>query len=315
MGTYIAQRIVYIIPTLLLASLITFALGFYGPSDPLRDIMGMDYYNSVLRERTRHALGLDRPFFVQYFDWLGGLVQGRFGYSLMMQQRSINRMVASAWPKSFQLGLVAMFIWFVSGTVLGVIASLYHNRFIDYVIVSVTVALSALPPFVLGPMLLILFALKIPIIKSPFGWEGIFSPRVILPALVIAAPSIAALTRQMRSSILETLGQDYIRTARAKGLPERLVIIRHVIPNAFTPILTITVTSFSWFVGGMLFAELIFNIHGFGMLTYQGVIGLDYPVLVVTTMLVAVLTMIMNVLVDILYGVLDPRVSIGARVE
>ncbi len=208
-----------------------------------------------------------------------------------------------------------MVMWFISGTVLGVIAALYHNRWIDYVIVAVTVALSALPPFVLGPMLLILFALKMPIIKSPFGWEGMFSPKVIMPAFVIAATGIAGLTRQMRSSILEILGQDYIRTARAKGLPERLVIWRHVIRNAFTPILTITVTSFSWFVGGALFAELVFNIHGFGMLTYQGIIGLDYPVLVVTTMLVAVLTMIMNVVVDILYGVLDPRVSIGARVE
>jgi ABC-type dipeptide/oligopeptide/nickel transport system permease component len=206
-----------------------------------------------------------------------------------------------------------MAIWFFSGVGLGVIAALYHNRWIDYAIVSLTVALSALPPFVLGPMLLILFALKFPIIKAPFGWEGMFSPKVIMPAIVVAAASIADLVRQMRSSILEIVGQDYIRTARAKGLTNRMVVWRHVIRNAFTPILTITVTSFSWFLGGALFAELIFNIHGFGMLVYQGVIGLDYPVLVVTTMLVATITLVMNVMVDILYGVLDPRVSIGAH--
>jgi peptide/nickel transport system permease protein len=310
MGRYITQRILYVLPTLILASVITFALGLYGPGDPLRDIMGQNYFDPILRERTRHALGLDRPFVEQYVDWLSGMVQGQFGYSLMSQQRSINLMIAAAWPKTVQLGLVAMLFWFVSGVSLGIVAALNHNKWIDYAIVASTVALSAFPPFVLGPMLLILFSLTFPIIKAPFGWEGLWSPKILMPAFVIAAVSIADLTRQMRSSILEVLGQDYIRTARSKGLNKRLIIGRHVLRNAFNPILTIVVTSVSWFMGGALFAELIFNIHGFGMLTYQGVVGLDYPVLVVTTMLVAIITMSMNVLVDILYGALDPRVSI-----
>ncbi len=313
MGRYITQRILYVLPTLILASMITFALGLYGPGDPLRDLMGQAYFDPAARERTRHALGLDRPFFEQYVDWLSGLAQGQLGHSLMSQQRSINLMIAAAWPKTAQLGLVAMLFWFVSGVGLGIVAALNHNKWIDYAIVASTVALAAFPPFVLGPMLLILFSLTFPVIKAPFGWEGLWSPKILMPAFVIAAVSIADLTRQMRSSILEVLGQDYIRTARSKGLSRKLIISRHVLRNAFNPILTIVVTSVSWFMGGALFAELIFNIHGFGMLTYQGVIGLDYPVLVVTTMLVAVITMLMNVLVDILYGVLDPRVSLEGR--
>ena len=315
MSAYTVRRLLYIVPSLLIASLITFTIGFYGPGDPLKQYMGEEFYYDVeARNRLRHAMGLDRPFYVQYGEFLGDLLQGDFGRSIVTQ-RSINKMLEGTWPKSIQLGLVAMAIWFVLGTSLGVIAAVNHNNIVDYAIVSISVALSTIPTYVLAPMLMILFILKFPIIDSTFGWDGIFSQKIILPAFVIGATGVAGLARQMRSSILETIGQDYVRTARAKGLSERMVVVRHVVRNAFTPVLTITAAAFSGFITGTMFAERIFNIRGFGSLVYEAISTLDYPLLVVLMTATAAIVMMMNVIVDILYGVLDPRVSVGQQVE
>ncbi|MBI3942102.1 MAG: ABC transporter permease [Chloroflexi bacterium] len=311
MAVYVARRLLYIIPSLILASFITFAVGFYGPGDPLKAYMGQEMYNDVqARERLRRAMGLDRPFYIQYGEFLTNLLRGDLGISIISRQ-SIGSMISSAWPISIQLGLVAMVMWFVLGISLGVIAAISHNSLLDYIIVSLSVSLSTIPPFVLGPMLMILFILQIPLIKGGIGWEGIFSQNIILPAIVIAASGLADLVRQTRASILETIGEDYVRTAHAKGLPEQMVIMRHVMRNAFTPILTITGAAFSGFITGSLFAERIFNIHGFGWLTYDGIVSLDYRLLVVVTTFSAALIMAMNLVVDLLYGVLDPRVRIG----
>ena len=291
----------------------TFILAHYGPGDPLMELLQEAYWDEELRERVRHSLGLDRPFIVQYGEFLGRLMQGQLGYSILSGQRSINVMLAKAWPKSIQLGLVGMFFWFVSGTVLGIIAARFHNRTIDYIIVSTTVAVSTIPTFVLAPMLMIVFILKLGWIESSIGWEGIFSQKIILPMMLIGFTGTAGLVRQWRSSILETISQDYVRTARAKGLTERLIIVRHVLRNAFTPILTITAASLGGFITGSIFVEQIFNIHGFGWLVWQGIIGLDYPVLMITTLFSAAIILFMNLVVDILYGVVDPRVRVGER--
>lgn len=315
MTTYIIRRLIYIIPSLLIASLITFTIGFYGPGDPLKQYMGEEFYHDVeAREHLRQIMGLDRPFHVQYGEFLSNLLRGDFGRSIVTQ-RSINKMLEGTWPISMQLGLVAMALWFTLGTLLGVVAAVNHNNVVDYAIVSVSVALSTIPPYVLAPMLMILFVLKLPIIGSTFGWDGIFSQKIVLPAFVIGATGVAGLARQMRSSILETISQDYVRTARAKGLSERMIVVRHVLRNAFTPVLTITAAAFSGFITGSLFAERIFNIRGFGSILFDAIQSLDYPLLVVLTTLSAAIVMMMNVVVDILYGVLDPRVSVGQRTE
>ncbi len=316
MTEYIIRRLLYIVPSLLIASFITYFVGFYGPGDPLKQYMGEELYqDTASRDRLRHQMGLDRPFLVQYGEWISELAQGNLGQSIV-SRRSINTMLAGAWGKSIQLGLVAMLLWFVLGITLGITAALSHNTPLDYVIVSTSVALSTIPPFVLAPMLMILFVLKIPLIDSTFGWDGILSQKIILPAIVVASSGrLASLVRQMRSSILETLSQDYVRTARAKGLRERMVILRHVVPNAFTPILTITTAAFSGFITGSLFAERIFNIHGYGWLSYDATVTLDYPVLAVTATIAAAIVMVMNVVADILYGVLDPRVRTGKTVS
>jgi ABC-type dipeptide/oligopeptide/nickel transport system permease component len=315
MITYVIRRLLYLIPSLLLASLLTYTIGFYAPGDPLRHYLGEELYQDVqARERLRSEMGLDRPFIVQYGEWLSGLVQGDLGQSIVAQ-RSINQMLASAWPVSAQLGLAAMVIWFTLGITLGIVAALSHNTPLDYFIVSASVALSTVPPFVLGPMLMILFILKIPIIGSSFGWDGILSEKVILPATVIASAGLANLVRQTRASILETLPQNYVRTARAKGLSEWVVILRHVGPNAFTPILSIATASFSSFITGSFFAERIFNIHGYGWLAYDATVTVDYRLLVVTTTIAAAVVMVMNVVVDLLYGVLDPRVRVGKKLR
>ncbi|MBI3942569.1 MAG: ABC transporter permease [Chloroflexi bacterium] len=304
---YVLRRLALFVPTLLVISFITFALGYFGPGDPIRTIMGDNWADEATYQILRHQYGLDRPLMVQYGDFLQGVFRGDFGRSLS-GRLTVGELMTRSLPISMQLGLVAMVFLAVFGIGLGILAAIRQNTWVDYLIIVSTVIGHSTPVFVLAPMLLILFVLKLQLFPTPSGWDGIFSVKVILPAALLAVGPIISVVRQTRASVIEVLSQDYVRTARAKGLPGQLVILRHILKNSLTPVITLMGFLFAGLITGSIFVESIFSIPGFGQLFYQAIRQYDYPVLMGTTLVSALIIVSANLIVDLLYGFLDPRI-------
>lgn len=195
------------------------------------------------------------------------------------------------------------------GVPLGVTAALYHNRWPDTLISGVLALLRAVPVFVFGPVLLLVLVVGLNVMSVPYGWKGIFDTQVILPIIVIAIGPLPVIMRQTRASVLHILNEDYIRTARAKGLPPRTLIVHHIARPALAPVITTLGLTTATVINGAVFVELVFNIPGLGNLSLQGIKTVDYPIILGTVLAGAVLVMICNLLVDLLYPVLDPRVK------
>ena len=313
---YIIRRLGAIVPTLLVGIFIAFALTYFGPGDPIQVFLEQQgRLSEDAYEALRRQYGLDRPFLVQFGDYVTGLVRGTFGRSIWAGGRPIEVMIRRALPVSVQLGFVAFIITIGTGIPLGIIAALRQNTLFDYAIVSASVVLSSIPTFVLAPMLLILFVLVIPVLKNPIGWGGIFDARIVLPAFCIAVGPLMGIVRQARSAVLEVIRQDYVRTAYAKGLPRRMVIWRHIFRHILTPLLSVGVGLFGGILQGSIFVERVFNIPGYGALSFQSFVARDFPVILATTVVAAIIAMSLNLVLDISYGLVDPRVRLGRRVE
>ncbi|MGH2530886.1 MAG: ABC transporter permease [Thermomicrobiales bacterium] len=308
MTGYVLRRLMLFVPTLLVISFITFVLGHYGPGDPVRTLMGDNWADEETYQILRHQYGFDRPLLVQYGDFLVSAGHGDLGRSLSGSSLTVNELISKTLPVSIQLGLVALVILAVGGVGLGVLAALRQNTWLDYLIVVSSVVGHSFPVFVLAPMLLILVVLKLQLMATPTGWDGLFSTKVLLPATLLAVTPLIGIVRQTRASVIEVLAQDYVRTARAKGLPSRMVVLRHILKNSLTPVVTLMGFLFAGLITGSIFVESIFAIPGFGQLYYQAIRQYDYPVLMGTTLVSAVILVSINLLVDLLYGVLDPRV-------
>jgi ABC-type dipeptide/oligopeptide/nickel transport system permease component len=194
------------------------------------------------------------------------------------------------------------------GIPLGILAAIKQNSWFDYSVLSGAITLASIPSFVLAPLLMILLILKLGVIPSTVGWNGIFSEKAILPVVTLAAGSMLGVIRYTRASVLEVLSQDYIRTARAKGLPQRLIILRHILRNAMTPVVTALSLSVGGLITGSIFLEHIFGVPGFGSLIVDSIRGYDYPMILGTTIVATLIVIAANLLADVLYGVLDPRV-------
>lgn len=305
---YIARRLLLSIPVLFAVLFITFTLGFYGPGDPLIFMLGEDYVaDKVVLDRLRHVHGLDRPFWVQFGDYAGGLAVGDWGKSILTNQ-PVLRQMRKGLVISAQLGAASAVVLIVVGIPLGVLAAMRQNSFVDYWIVLLAITVRSIPVFVMAPMLLILLVLWLDVMNTPVGWDGIFSTKAILPVLLMAAGPLLVVVRQTRTGVLEVVGQNYVRTARAKGLNERKVVMGHVVKNAMTPVLTSLGLILSGLITGALFVELIFGLPGFAGLGIYGFQARDYPVILGTTVIGAVIIIVSNLLVDIGYGFLDPRV-------
>ena len=308
MFVYTLRRLILAIPVLFAVLFITFTLGFYGPGDPLEI-----FYNEELipdpeiTERLRALHGLDRPFWVQFGDYFAGLMQGDWGKSIS-SGRDVWPSFAASMPISAQLGLAAAVVLVVVGIPLGALAAVKQNTWLDYLIVFTSIVVRSVPVFVLGPMLLIVLVLWLGITNVPIGWKGIFSTNAILPVLLMAAGPLLVVVRQTRAGVIEVLSENYIRTARAKGLLERLVVWRHVLKNALTPVFTTMGLIISGLVTGAFFVELIFGIPGFAGLGIQAFQARDYPVILGVTIIGAAIIIISNLLVDLGYGLLDPRI-------
>jgi len=266
--------------------------------------------NPEVVARIRHERGLDRPFFEQYFRYVWRALHGDFGQSYKFQGQPVASVISRKVWVSAQLGLVALGISIVIGIPLGLLAAVKQGTWPDTAIVSVTLVGVSLPVFVTAPALLFLLAYKLHLLPS-YGWGGIFDARIIMPALVLGIPPVAGLTRLMRASTLDVVGQDYVRTARAKGLLERTVLSRHVGRNAILPVFTVIGLSLATLVEGAFITETFFGIPGIGRLAVDSMFARDYPVIMALTLLVAVAYIIANLVVDIGYTFLDPRIRYG----
>ena len=321
MTVYVLRRLVLFFPVMFVILFITFAVGFYAPGDPLEIQFGEDYVqDEEILARLRTLYGLDRPFLVQFGDYMWKLARGDMGEPLRVGRgkQSIAEMVGEAFPVSAQIGLATFFLLLAIGIPLGTLAASRQNTWIDYIIVTGSIVGSSIHVIVLAPLLMVITVLWLPDFlelfgitwnnKIPIGWHGLFSTRTFLPVFILVVTGLLGIVRLTRSGVLEVIRQNYVRTARAKGLFEQRVISRHMLKNSLTPVLTSMGIALSGMVTGAVFIERIFAIPGFAGMGINAFQSRDYPVILATTIIGASLIIFANLLVDLGYGVLDPRV-------
>lgn len=312
MTRYLSMRVMIIIPSLLATLLIVFLLGYLGPIDPVTILRSQwaaqgVYLNEEEVAELRSQYGLDRPFHEQFGTYMGNLLQGKFGYSFL-DAAPIWPRIKRALPVSGQLALGVLIFMAVVGVPLGILAARFRNTWLDYSIVSASLFFWSIPPYVLVPVILIITVLWLDLMNVPRGWKGVWHPSYFVAVAIISTRSIAGIIRQTRSGILEVLQNDYVRTARAKGLAEFMVMARHVARNALIPVVTslgLLVDDFMW---GAVFVDLAFNLPGLGRLFQQGLSGRDFNMINGVVLFTAGMTMAINLIVDLIYPVLDPRV-------
>jgi ABC-type dipeptide/oligopeptide/nickel transport system permease component len=306
MVRYIIRRLLWLPVVLLAVSFITFTLGYYAPGDPVEVMLGQRV-NPAAAERLREELGLNRPLFERFTDFVLRAVNGDFGESYKYRGQPVADLIADKVWVSIQLGLAGLALAFAIGIPLGILAALKQGTWLDDLIVGTTLVLNSIPVFFTLPMLLLIFVRTLHWLPSS-GWGGLFDSRIIIPAVVMALPGLAAITRQMRASTLDVLYQDYVRVARAKGLPESTVMVRHVVRNALLPLWTILGLSLGGLVEGFFIIETLYGIPGIGAMAVDSMFTRDYPVIMAITLLVATSFVLANLLVDVGYTFLDPRI-------
>lgn len=313
MIAYLLRRILIAVPVVLIVMFITYGLAMFGPGDPVTTMIGQTEQrnNQELIERLRHEHGFDQPFVVQYGNYVKDFLTGDWGISFQSQDQSVRVLVFRALPVSLQLGMAAFALLIFVGIPLGVIAGAKQDSLLDRLIVSVSILADSVPTFVMAPIALVVFVLKLDIIGQSVGWDGLFSQKVILPAIILALSPMLLIVRQTRFAVIDTLQQDYIRTARAKGLRPLVIVVRHVMRNAIQPVLTSAGIIAAYIVTGSIFIEQIFGIPGFGQLVVGALQKNDLPLLMATTIIGAVIVITANIVVDMLYAVLDPRVRLA----
>ena len=312
MLTFALKRLLLWIPSVLLVLLAVYALAFYGAGDPIKLIFirepGGIAFDPNRLAAIREAAGIDKPFFEQFFNYVWRLLHWDFGNSLV-SGRSVARTIAAAAPVSIQLGLLAIALTAIIAIPLGVIAALNQNRALDYGILGSALFFYAIPPYVAGPILMVLLILILPGGTVPYGWGGIFDVRVILPLLVLSFHPIALIVRQTRSAVIEVLSEDFVRTARAKGLPASKIVTRHILRPILTPVLTQLGLIMITLVNGAVFVELVFGLPGLGRLAIQSLMNSDYPIILAVTLIASALVMVSNLVIDLAYPLLDPRAA------
>ena len=309
MGTYILQRMVWLPIILLIVSFITFALGRFGPGDPVEVLMGQ-YADPEVIERIREQRGFNDNIMVQYGRYIGDVVRGDFGESFKYRGRTVSELLKKKMWVSAQLNLAALFLSVSIGIPLGLFAAMRQGTLWDTGTVAFTLLGQSIPVFLTAPVVLLVFALKLDILPT-HGWGGLFDTRVILPALVMGVPGIAIITRLTRASTLEVISQDYIRTARSKGLSEFTVQRRHVLRNAMIPVITMLGFSLAGIAFTSFIVERFFGIPGIGNLFIESIFARDYPIINAVIIIGTTLFVAANLIVDLLYPWLDPRIRLG----
>lgn len=303
MISYFIRRFLLLIPVLLGVSFMTFGIAKLTPGDPARMMAGKTATQETI-DRLHKQLGLDDPFLVQYGRFLWKAVQGDFGVSYRGQKSVINS-IMSRFPSTAELALTSLALVIVTGIPLGMLAARFHGTWFDKATLFFTTTLLSLPLFWIAIVFLYFFGVWLKWINVT-GEEGIKG--LILPAVCMAMGSSAYITRITRSSILETWGEDYVRTARSKGLAEKVVMNRHVLRNALIPVITLLGMMFAGLLGGAVFVENVFARSGLGRFMIQAISARDLPEITGSVLFLASIFVLCNIVVDFLYAVIDPRI-------
>jgi len=303
---YVVYRLLWLVPTLLAMALVTFLVMHATPGSPLDPVAeGANPLSPEAQKNLAAVYGLDKPLYAQFGIFLQKALHGDFGTSFVYKTRTVTEIMVETFPISLLLGSMALALAILGGLALGVLAAVYQNRSWDYVSVSVATLGVSVPNFVLAVFLIVLFSFVLPIFPTG-GWN---SPKDwVLPTITLALAPMGIIARFTRSSMLEVIRSDYIVTARAKGLAEWPVILKHVLKNGFIPVVTLLGPMFAAVGTGSFFVESIFRVPGMGRFFVLSMTGRDYPMIMAVVLTYGAFLAIMNLVVDLLYGVLDPRI-------
>jgi len=307
MSRFIIRRLLSVIPTLIIIVTLSFFLIRVAPGGPFarEKKLPPEILANVMKKYH-----MDEPLLNQYFRYVGDLLHGDFGPSFRYKDHDVNDLIGKAFPVSLALGVMALGTAFILGTLVGIVSALKQNKWPDYLAMSSAVLGISVPLFVIGPVLMLVFALVLKWlptsgwVDSRAGWATI-----IMPTITLMMPSFAYIARMSRGSIIEVLRSDYVRTARAKGLKESVVILKHVLKGALLPVVTFLGPAFAGIVTGSVVVEQIFVVPGIGRIFVQSALNRDYTVIMGDVIVYSVILIGANIIVDLLYGVLDPRIS------
>jgi peptide/nickel transport system permease protein len=313
MARFIVRRLLIAIPVLLLVSLMSFAVIWLVPGDPAAVFLDASATPEQLAQ-VRHRLGLDEPFYLQMIAWYGRILHGDLGQSILLN-RGVAAAIVERLPVTLSLTGLALVFATVMGVVAGLLAAMRHATWTDQSIMVLALVGLSVPEFWFGLMMIFAFAVRlhwfpagdfVPLTQSFVGWWR----SMAMPAFTLAAVQMGFIARMTRSAMLEVLGQDFIRTADSKGLPWSVVVVRHGLPNALVPILTVIGIVTGGLLGGAVVIEQVFSLPGVGRLVIGAVLSRDFPVIQGTLLFVAVIYLLINLVVDVLYAVVDPRVRL-----
>jgi oligopeptide transport system permease protein len=301
---YVLRRLLTAIPTLFVIVTISFFLMRVAPGGPFNLEKGL---NPTVKANLERTYRLDQPLWRQYLDYLGNLAQGDLGPSYVLPDFTVNELFAKGLPVSIELGASALLIALLLGGILGIVAALNQNQAGDYAVVAVATAGSTIPTFVIAPLLQLFFGLMLRALPVG-GWGDGAVANKIMPVLTLALPQIAIVARLMRASMIEALRSHHIRTARALGLPGHIVVLKHALRGALLPIVSYAGPAAAALITGSVIVETIFAIPGVGRYFVEAALNRDYTLVMGTVVVIAVFTILFNLVVDILYAALDPRV-------
>ena len=310
MSTYLVRRLLGTVPLLLGISAVSFVFMQALPGGPDTLLARNTRLTAEQLAAIRHNLGLDQPWWVQYFKWLWSLMRGDFGISFT-EYRPASEVILERVPNTVQLVAASLVLTLVLAVLLGILAAVWQYSIFDHVVTSLSFFGLAMPVFWFGLMLQLLFAVQLgwlPSADMGEGWSIDYLRHLILPMVTLALGTVAGWSRYLRSSMLEVLHQDYVRTARAKGLRKATVIARHALRNALIPFVTVVMLDTPLYLTGAVVTETIYNWPGMGRLFFDSLSARDYPVLMGLLVLGAVLIVLFNILADLMYGFLDPRI-------
>lgn len=312
MISYIVRRILFLIPVLFTVSIIVFLIGHSMPGDPASIMLGTEAAKPAKLESVRRQLGLDKPLYIQYFSWISGVVRGDLGFSLRTE-KPISNLVFNRFPYTIELTVYALVMALIIAIPVGTLSAALDSDLLEGLAQIIMLAGMSVPAFWSGIVAILFFSVYLdifPLVNFPHLWEApaqnLFS--LSLPALVLAIPNAAVFTRMVRSSSLESLQKDYIRTARAKGLSEKWVLFKHLLKNALIPLVTLVGIRMGYLLGGSVIVEQVFSIPGLGRLGVQAIFQRDYPVFQSMVLIISASFVIVNLVVDLLYTYIDPRI-------
>ncbi|MBU87976.1 MAG: ABC transporter permease [Dehalococcoidia bacterium] len=305
---YLSRRLLWTPVLLLIASFFVFFMGNIAPGDPAELRLGNRATPEKI-EKLRDEMGLNEPFIIQYIKFVKNALMGNFGESYVFQGKKVTELIKPRLLVSLQLNIAVSLVSILLGVPLGFYAAKKNGSWKDPAIVLTMLFLFAMPVFFTAPLLILLFAVKLGWIQAS-GWNGFFSPQIILPALTIGIPSSALFVRYMRASTLDVIGQEYIRTAKAKGLQNHIVNYRHIARNAMLPIITLLGFTIAGIFGGSLIVELIYGIPGVSRLALDAIFQRDFPVLTALVLIGSTMLVIANLIIDIAYTFVDPRIRL-----